>query len=151
MKTNLKQKFLRTVLGGMGTLLLLSAPNAFAFPTTGTCAMLVTQPVPYGAIVPHSTGYNILATLTFTSATAGTVNYFSARATYATSGTTAGTPETGSWPFTIAAGPIAGSKTFSFTDTVYSHTVSGNMYAVNGDRTILVQGASDLFSGVCQF
>ncbi len=151
MKTNLKQKFLRTVLGGMGALLLLSAPSAFAFPTTGTCAMLVTQPVPYGASLPHSTGYNILATLTFTSATAGTVEYVGARATYATTGVTVGTPETGSWPFTIAAGPIAGSKTFSFTDTTYGSTVTANMYAVNGDRTILVQGANDLFSGVCQF
>jgi hypothetical protein len=151
MKTNLKQKFLRTVLGGMGALMLLLAPSAFAFPTTGTCAMLVTQPVPYGASLPHSTGYNILATLTFTSATAGTVNYVGARATYATTGTTAGTPETGSWPFTIAAGPIAGSKTFSFTDTVYGSTVTANMYAVNGDKTILVQGSNDLFSGVCQF
>ncbi len=151
MKTNLKQKFLRTVLGGIGTLMLLSAPSAFAFPTTGTCAMLVTQPVPYGASLPHSSGYNILATLTFTSAAAGTVNYFSARATYATTGTTVGTPETGSWPFTIAAGPIGGSKTFSFTDTVYGTTVTANMYAVNGDKTVLVQGSSDLFSGVCQF
>jgi hypothetical protein len=151
MKTNLNQKFLRTVMAGMGALLLLSAPNAFAFPTTGTCAMLVTQPVPYGATVPHSTGYNILATLTFTSATAGTIEYVGARATYATTGITAGAPNTGSWPFTIAAGPIDGSKTFSFTDTAYSQTISGNMYAVNGDRTILVQGANDLFSGVCQF
>jgi hypothetical protein len=151
MKTNLKQKFLRTVLGGMGALMLLSAPSVFAFPTGGTCAMLVTQPVPYGASLPYSTGYNILATLTFTSATAGTVEYVGARATYATTGITAGTPNTGSWPFTIAAGPIAGSKTLSFTDTVYATTITANMYAVNGDKTILVQGSNDLFSGVCQF
>ncbi len=151
MKTNLKQKFLRTVLGGMGTLLLLSAPNAFAFPTTGTCAMLVTLAVPVGATPPHTKGYNILATLTFTSATTGTIEYTGTRALYATTGVTVAGNETGSWPMTIAAGPITGSKTFSFTDTVYSQTISGNMYAVNGDRTILVQGASDLFSGVCQF
>lgn len=153
MKSNLKQKFLRSALGGMGALMLLSAPSAFAFPATGTCAMLVTQPVPYGATDPHSKGYNILATLTFTSAMGGTVSYVSARATYATTGVTAGTPETGSFPFTIATGPAAlvGSKTFSFTDTVYGSTVTANMYAVNGDKTILVQGANDLFSGVCQF
>ena len=148
MKT--KQKFLRAVLGGMGVLALLSAPSAFAFPTTGTCAMLVTQPVPYGATVPHEKAYNILATLTFTGATTGTVSYVSARANYATTGVTAGTPEIGiSLPFTIATGPIAGSKTFSFTDT--GSTVTASMYAVNGDKTILVQGSNDLFSGVCQF
>ena len=153
MKSNLKQKFLRSALGGMGALMLLSAPSAFAFPTTGTCAMLVTQPVPYGATVPHSKGYNILATLTFTSAAGGTVSYVSARATYDTTGVTAGTPETGTFPFTIATGPAAlvGSKTFSFTDTTYSSTVTASMYAVNGDKTILVQGSNDLFSGVCQF
>ena len=151
MKTTPKQKFLRTVLGGMGALMLLSAPSVFAFPTTGTCAMLVTQPVPYGATVPHSKGYNILATLTFTSATTGTVSYVNARATYDTTGVTAGIPEIGSFPFTIATGPIAGSKTFSFTDPIDSSTLTASMYAVNGDKTILVQGSNDLFSGVCQF
>ncbi len=150
---NLKQKFLRTVLGGMGVLMLLSAPSAFAFPATGTCAMLVTKPVPYGATIPHSTGYNILATLTFTSATTGTVSYVSVMANYTTGGVSASPDSTGSFPFTITAGPaaLAGSKTFSFTDTVNASTVTANMYAVNGDKTILVQGANDLFSGVCQF
>ena len=153
MKSNLKQKFLRSALGGMGALMLLSAPSAFAFPTTGTCAMLVTQPVPYGASLPHSTGYNILATLTFTSATGGTVSYVSRRATYTTTGVSVGTTYSGTFPFTIATGPAAlvGSKTFSFFDDVNGPTVSANMYAVNGDRTILVQGSNDLFSGVCQF
>ena len=149
MKTKLKQKFLRTALGGMGALALLSAPSAFAFPTTGTCAMLVTQPVPYGASVPHSKGYNILATLTFTSAMAGTVNYVNARATYATTGVSAATPEIGNFPFTLVAGPFAGSMTVTLNPT--SDPVTAHMYAVNGDKTILVQGSSDLFSGVCQF
>ena len=150
MKT--KQKFLRAVLGGMGVLALLSAPSAFAFPTTGTCAMLVTKPVPYGATVPHDSGYNVLATLTFTSATTGTVSYVSARATYATTGVTAGTAEIGSRLFTVAPGPIAGSMTFTLIDTATPPiNVIATMYAVNGDKTILVQGANDLFSGVCQF
>ena len=152
-KLKLKQKFLLTVLGGMGALALLSAPSAFAFPTTGTCAMLVTQPVPYGASLPHSTGYNVLATLTFTSATGGTINYVGVRANYATTGVSASPDSTGSLPFTIAAGPIAGSKRFTFDDGLGSpdSIITANMYAVNGDRTILVQGANDLFSGVCQF
>ena len=150
MKT--KQKFLRAVLGGMGVLALLSAPSAFAFPTTGTCAMLVTQPVPYGATVPHEKGYNILATLTFTGATTGTVSYVSARATYATTGVTAGTAEIGSRLFTVAPGPIAGSMTFTLIDTATPPiNVIATMYAVNGDKTILIQGSNDLFSGVCQF
>ena len=152
MKT--KQKFLRTVLGGMGVLALLSAPSAFAFPTTGTCAMLATQAVPYGADVfpPHEKGYNILATLTFTSATTGTVNYVNARATYATTGVTAGTAEIGSRSFTVAPGPIPGSRTFTLIDTAIPPiNVIATMYAVNGDKTILIQGSNDLFSGVCQF
>lgn len=110
--------------------------------------MLITSPVPYGVSLPHSEGYNILATLTFTSATTGTVNYVSARANYSTTGVSAGTPEIGSFPFTVAAGPIPGSKTITLNppDPIIAH-----MYAVNGDRTILVQGGNDLFSGVCQF
>ena len=149
MKSNLKQKFLRSALCGMGALMLLSVPNAFAFPTTGTCAMLVTQPVPYGAAVPHSKGYNILATLTFTSAVGGTVSYVSARANYTATGVSAGTPEIGSFPFTVAAGPIAGSMTVTLNPGAGS--ITAHMYAVNGDKTILVQGSNDLFSGVCQF
>lgn len=148
MKTNLKHKVLYVVMGGIGALMSLSAPSAFAFPTSGTCAMLVTSPVPYGVSLPHSEGYNILATLTFTSATTGTVNYVSARATYSTTGVSAGTPEIGNFPFTVATGPIPDSKTITLNpvDPIIAH-----MYAVNGDRTILVQGSNDLFSGVCQF
>ena len=150
MKTNLKHKARHIVLGGMAALLSMSAPSAFAFPTTGTCAMLVTQPVPYGASLPHSRGYNILATLTFTGATTGTVNYVNARATYSTTGISADAPEIGSFPFTVAAGPIPGSVTVTLNPGGDSTTA--HMYAVNGDKTILVQGGSDdLFSGVCQF
>lgn len=149
MKTNLKQKVLYVVMGGIGALMAMSAPSAFAFPTSGTCAMLITSPVPYGVSLPHSEGYNILATLTFTGATTGTVNYVSARATYSTTGVSAGTPEIGSVPFTVAAGPIPGSMTVTVNPGVDSTTT--HMVAVNGDRTILVQGGNDLFSGVCQF
>ena len=153
MKT--KQKFLRAVLGGMGVLALLSAPSAFAFPTTGTCAMLVTKPVPYGATVPHDSGYNVLATLTFTGATTGTISYVSARANYTDLGVFADVVETRiNLPFTIATGPIPGSKTLTFTDSSTPGTTAlvANMYAVNGDKTIMVQGSNnDLFSGVCQF
>lgn len=149
MKTNLKHKVLYVVMGGIGALMSLSAPSAFAFPTSGTCAMLVTSPVPYGVSLPHSEGYNILATLTFTSATTGTVNYVDARANYSTTGVSAGTPEIGSFPFTVATGPIPGSKTVTLNPD--GDPTIANMYAVNGDRTILVQGSNDLFSGVCQF
>ena len=148
MKTNLKQKVLYVVMGGIGALMAMSAPSAFAFPTSGTCAMLITSPVPYGVSLPHSEGYNILATLTFTSATTGTVNYVSARANYSTTGVSAGTPEIGSFPFTVAAGPIPDSKTITLNP---ADPTTAHMYAVNGDRTILVQGSNDLFSGVCQF
>jgi hypothetical protein len=151
MKTRLKQQLQRVVLGGAAAALLAHGAPALAFPASGTCAMLVTQPVPYGATVPHSSGYNILATFTFTGTGGGTINYAFVRATYAATGATpAGTTSNWDIPFALTDGPIPGSKTFSFVGGGVG-TVHGNMYAVNGDRTILVQGANHLFSGVCQF
>jgi len=151
MKRNLKQNFLNTVMGGIGALMLLAAPHALAFPSTGTCAMLTTQPVPYGQTLPATNGANQLSTITFTSATAGTMSTNAVDATYTTNGFVFG----GSGfftdvPFTLTAGPIAGSKTLtaSFAAGV---SFNANMYSVNGDKTILVQGKDDIFTGVCQF
>lgn len=148
MKTNLKQSFLNTIMGPLGALILFIAPHAFAFPTSGTCAMLVSQPVPYGQTLPATNGLNILATITFTGATTGTLSYNSVRAVYSSSGPVAGTPDLfNNIAFTLAAGPIAGSK--QLTSTGGGLVV--NMYAVNGDKTVLVQGQNHLSQGVCQF
>ncbi len=160
MKTNLKQKFLRTVLGGMGALMLLSVPNAFAapaFPTTGDCGMLVTMPVPAGVTPPLGDSYNVLARITFTGTATGTIDFNVVGALYTATGVrpSVGDSTAGSLPLNITSGPpVLGpdSRTISFTDPGPPlSTVTANMYAVNGGRTILVQGTSEPFSGVCQF
>ena len=157
MKTNLKQKFLRTVMGGMGALMLLSTPHAFAiFPTSGTCAMLVTPPVPAGAVVPLYDTYNVLAMLTFTGA-AGTIDFSAVGVEYNGGGAPHYPPfdELGSAPLAITAGllPSADSKTLSFYRIVGDpgSLITINAFSVNGGRTILIQGANGPFSGVCQF
>ena len=150
MKTNLKQKFLRTVMGGMGALMLLTAPNAFAFPTSGTCAMLVTFPVPVGASMPFRGTYNILATITFTSDHGGTLSSSGVELDYTTTGYTVVQPlGIGTdIPFTLAPSFPPGARKMTFTA---GRTIILNLYAVNGDRTILVQGINDAANGVCQF
>lgn len=47
MKTKLKRNFLRAASAGL-VVALIQAPDALAF--TGTCSMLITGPVPYGAV-----------------------------------------------------------------------------------------------------
>ena len=148
LKSSLKQRFLRAFAGGVLVAALLPASNAFAL--TGTCAMLVTQPVPYGSSLPVTQGFNILAAINFTNST---ISFNEVRATYATTGTTliSANTQTGSGiAFTTAAGPIAGSQAITFTPPV-GGALTANIYPVNGNNTVLVQGATDLFSGVCQF
>ncbi len=145
LKSSLKQRFLRTFVGGVLVAALLPASNAFAL--TGTCAMLVTMPVPYGSSLPANRTFNILAAINFTNST---ISYNEVKATYAATGTTFASANTGSVAFTTAAGPIAGSQAITFTPTGGA-LVTANIYPVNGNNTVLVQGGNDLFSGVCQF
>ena len=64
--------------------------NAFAalpkFPTTGSCAFLITQPVPLGADVTAlgETGYNFLGVINFTNATTGTLSGYIVNPIYQT-------------------------------------------------------------------
>ncbi len=157
MKLNsvLKQKFLRVAAGVALVAGLLPATNAFAFPTSGTCTMLVTQPVPYGQAIPATNvSYNIFAILTFTSATTGTIDYDNVRLDYTANGI-ANVTENGPGspiPFTVASvgpsGPAEGRK-IAFTSN--GATININAMAVNGGNTIIMQGTSAPFSGVCQF
>ena len=120
---------------------------AHAFPSTGTCAMLITQPVAYGQTLPATNGLNILATFTFTSATGGTASSNAVRAVYKTSGPEAGGADLAkNVAFTLTNGPIDGSKTATLTSGLVL-----NLYAVNNDKTVLVQGQNTLAQGVCQF
>ncbi len=149
-------KFLRAFVGFL-IAGLFSATSAYAalptFPSSGTCAMLITKPVPYGATVPFNDTYNILAVLNFTSATAGTISYNSVHANYTTAGLTIGTPVSGTAvAFAVsAASAPSGAQTISFTLPAGAGTSTWNSVAVNGGNTLLIQGANEALSGVCQF
>jgi len=157
LKSSLKQRLLRAFAGGVLAAALLPASNAFAvatFPSSGSCAMLVTIPVPFGENLPASSPYNVLAVITFTSATAGTIDYYVNRVTYDTGGITEATPETGS-SIAVAIAPLnppapSAARSITFTPTGGTQIVA-NAIAVNGGNTILVQGQNQPFSGVCQF
>lgn len=141
---------------------LLPVSNAFAvaaFPTSGSCAMLVTKPVPVGATMPHSATYNMIAILTITSATAATLTYGQTVVDYTVNGYSvnpairrtaadvpvrieapAGMPE-GTRGLIVSAPNLPPGMT----------SVDATAIAVNGGSTILIQGNNDAFSGVCQF
>jgi len=157
LKSSLKQRLLCAFAGGVLAAALLPASNAFAvsaFPSSGSCAMLVTIPVPYGENLPASSPYNILAVITFTSATAGTIDYYANRVTYDTGGVTEAAAETGSGVAvaiaSLASPAPSAARSLTFTPTASSPIVA-NAIAVNGGNTILVQGQNQPFSGVCQF
>jgi hypothetical protein len=166
-KTSLKQKFFRSILGGalIAGLLPLTASAALpAFPTSGSCGMLVTMVAPVGATPPFVKTFNILGVLNFTSATGGTVDYNFANINYdATSpgigmSTPAGAPHANAIPFTVASmgasGPT-GAKIIAFPDPAApTYSMNINAIAVNGGNTLLLQGgygSQFQFSGVCQF
>ena len=54
-----------------------SATSSSSLPTSGSCAMLLTLPIPYGVSIGpggYQTGYNIIGLMTFTSATSATAS-----------------------------------------------------------------------------
>lgn len=154
--SSIKQKFLRIFAGGVLFAALLPVGNAFAvaaFPTSGSCAMLVTQPAPVGAVT--NAGYNILAVITFNSATAATITFHGTRVDYTATAYTVNPthPTETNVAATIAAlvAPApTDARSITFTPSV-GGTIVANAIAVNGGSTILVQGENDAFSGVCQF
>ncbi len=141
-------------------------------PTSGTCAFLVTFPVPYGLANVTSygeTGYNLMGTITFTSATTATFNLVAENAIYKTNGspvlgpsvTVKNAPATIA-PMTDANGFLGGSKiTIAITakkeTQTMTDTVIWNAVATNAGKTILLQGSrltnglGEPASGVCQF
>jgi len=155
MKSGLKQKFLRVIVSGALVAGLLPVSNAFAvstFPTSGSCAMLVTQPVPYGQTLPANKGYNMLAVVTFTSATTGTFDVNEVRLNYTATGTTVQQPGAiAGIPFAMTSLAIpAQGKQLTFTAPGGQQIII-NGIAVNGGNTVLFQGINEGFSGVCQF
>lgn len=158
LKSGLKQKFIRSIVAG-ALIVGLCPVSAFAalpsFPTSGSCTMLATMPLPVGETMPiNGRGYNLLAVINITSATSGTLDLNIARVNYSAAGPTVTTPvQANAIPLTIASmgasGPT-GAKTITFTHPL-GGTVVLNALAANGGNTILLQGQTDMFSGVCQF
>jgi len=141
-------------------------------PSSGTCAFLVTFPVPYGLANVTSyaeTGYNLMGTITFTSSTTATFSMVAENAIYKTNGspvlgsqaTVKNAPATIS-PMTDANGFSGGSRiTIEITAKKETQTITAtviwNAVATNGGKTILLQGSrltngtGEPASGVCQF
>ena len=156
LKSGLKQKLLRFFAGGALIAGLFPVSNAFAAaPTSGSCSMLLTQPVPYGATTPFNASYNILAILTFSSA-GNTLNAYITTANYTGSGITMG-----------ASAPYANVAFYYTVGTNVPDTITAtlpispllpngaklsyNVAQVNGGNTILMQETDYPGSGVCQF
>ncbi len=110
---------------------------------TGSCGMIATPPISPGAT---SATYNVLALINFTN---NTITYSSMDLTFS-SGSITSSNTYGSKSITVTSNSnITGAYTLSFT-AGSGHTLSFNLLPVNSGNTILVQGISDPFSGVCQ-
>lgn len=123
LKSSLKQMFTRSIVAGalIVGLFPVSASAALpSFPSSGSCAMLTTMPLPVGETFPiNGRGYNLLSVVTFTSTSGGTLDLNITKVNYTTGGTTVVTPvQANAIPFTVASmgasGPT-GAMTITFT------------------------------------
>jgi len=149
-----------------------------SLPSTGTCAMLHRNEIPFGIDVgtlgAAGYGFSNVTTLTFTSSTAGTLSQLGTNVNYKT---TDG-PEIRNWgmlrnvAFTVTAMSdgttgIAGGYIFNIaasTAQFFDHTTGALrggteamaaekwlVFPVNNGRTLLIQNGSYPSAGVCQF
>lgn len=170
------QKFLAFVFG-----FTVSIANALpSMPSSGTCAFLITQPVPLGITnYPFTgTGYNLMGTLTFANATSGVASLVVVNVTYRNSdgpvyehsGVINNAPFTIS-PMTNSNGFPGGfvlkvtqsATTSAFKSTTPITPMTGiglyaNIVPVNDGKSILMQFSATKAgegpgpgSGVCQF
>jgi hypothetical protein len=156
LKTNANRKVVRKIFGWLLLAGLFPASSAFAalpsFPTSGSCAMLSRLADPVGEILPVTRAVDVLAVLNFTSATTGTMDIIENKMTFTSAPPVEASPNQGhNIAFTVApsAYPV-GAMTITFTapDTT---TRIWNAIAVNNGNTILIQGLTGGFTGVCQF
>jgi hypothetical protein len=127
--------------------------SSVSMPTSGSCALLVTLPVPYLSTANlGATGYNLLGQLSFTSATAGTFNgsivnptFQTGNSPYISSGSTL---FLNNWTVAVSAltsnnGFVGGYK-LTFSGTISNTATSFDFYAVpaNSGKTILLQSSS---------
>ena len=127
--------------------LVFGSPVTSAFAgLSGTCGMLASPPPSPGS--GNQFMFNVLAVVDFNTSTI----------TYNVTNLTFNSPPTpptlsqssGSSSFTLANGPISGSYSMTFTPSGSSTALIFNLFPVNSNNTILVQGANSPFSGVCQ-
>ena len=143
-----KKNLLGLFLGIFGTVaLFFGSPVTSAFAgLSGTCGMLASPPPSPGS--GNQFMFNVLAVVDFNTSTI----------TYNVTNLTFNSPPTpptlsqssGSSSFTLANGPISGSYSMTFTPSGSSTALIFNLFPVNSNNTILVQGANSPFSGVCQ-
>lgn len=151
MKTVFKKHLLGAFAGCSGVIMLVAAPSVMAlgtFPTTGTCAMLVSHGSPEGATVPIQIGYSSLATIDFS---AGTMQKETTKLTYSATGPTVTAITSATKSFTVAAGSFGSSSRVVIVNNSPNLNDNYNLIAVNGGNTLLVQGISNPSHGVCQF
>ncbi len=152
MKTVFKKHLLGAFAGCSGVIMLAAAPSAMAlgtFPTTGTCAMLVSHGSPEGATVPIQIGYSSLATIDFS---AGTMQKETTKLTYSATGPTVTANTAATKSLTVAAGSFgSSSRVVTVNNNFPNPDDTFNLIAVNGGNTLLVQGISNPSHGVCQF
>jgi hypothetical protein len=164
--------------------LLLVVTNAVyalpAMPSSGSCAFLITQPVPLGITnYPFTgTGYNLMGTLTFTSSSSGNLNMVAVNVTYRNSDSPVyeHSAVVNNFPFTIT--PMTNSngfsggyvlkaiqsasssafKTTSPNTNLTNVVIYANLVPVNDGKSILMQLTATKAgegpgpgSGVCQF
>ena len=139
-----------------------------AMPSSGSCAILLTLPVPYGKNIssPYQTGYNLLGKLTFTSETTGVFNGSIVNASFNTTNspyidTSGGRTYLNNWSVSTATLNSSTGFTGGYKMTFSGSQGSFELLAVptNDSQTILLQSsatgtASDPGlgpgSGVCQ-
>jgi hypothetical protein len=167
----MKLSFIQMAVGLSTCLALQSAHAISTMPSSGTCAFLITQPVPLGITTfPfRGTGYNVMGTLAFTSATAGTMSGVVVNVTYTT---TDGPSYEHSaiftnLPFSVTAmtnaNGFSGGYILSASGNAYKTTAPNtalaasfnfNMASVNSGKTLMMQltgSGLSAGSGVCQF
>jgi hypothetical protein len=146
-----------------------SAAEAPSMPSSGSCALLVTLPVPHGAATLADTGYNFMGRISFTSASSGKFNGSGTNPTYHTSDSpflaAGSTRYFNDWdvvitPMTSANGFVGGYKlVFSGLFEGQQTSFEFNGVPANGGKTIMIQSATEGTaqnpsfgpgSGVCQ-
>jgi hypothetical protein len=167
----MRHLFVRLIAGLVSCFAFHSAHAISTIPSSGTCAYLITQPVPLGITTfPFTgTGYNVMGTLTFTSASAGTMSGVFVNVTYKTSDSPSYEHSVifTNIPFTVSSmttsngfsgGYILSASGNAFKTTAPNTPISAslifNVASVNSGKTLMMQftgSGPGAGSGVCQF